>query len=311
MTNTLPDSIIIVGASGFIGRNLVRALKRHVAKIVPVSVSGADVEGLSGHAFAGLETLKAAPGSIVINVAAYRYDAANFAAGQTEILVRNAEIAGKVYEFCALNGIKEVRSASSIAVYPADDENFDDAAPLDLNRDPHLGELMYGWSKRIGEVYGRLFAEKSGINTIAFRLTNPYGPFDSVDENKAHVVPAFVIRALTSTGPFTVRGNPEASRDFIYIDDVCEVFRRSLAWRGRSGSYNLGSGSNSSVRQLAEAVLELTSSKREIVAQGSATSAVAHRHCRNDRLKADFAMTRFAALAEGLAPTIAWYRDVL
>lgn len=311
MTNTLPDSVIIVGASGFIGRNLVRALKSHVARIVPVSVSGAAIEGLSGHPFAQLNDLAAAPDSIVIHVAAYRYDAANFATAQTELLVRNAEISGKVYEFCALKNIKEVRAASSIAVYPADDANFDDAAPLDLNRDPHPGELMYGWSKRIGEVYGRLFAEKNGISTVAFRLTNPYGPFDSLEENKAHVVPAFVIRALTTTGPFTVRGNPEASRDFIYVDDVCEIFRRSLSWRGRSGAYNLGSGTNVSVRQLAETVLDLTGTKREIISQGAATSAVAHRHCRNDRLKADFAMDKFVSLADGLKPTIAWYRDAL
>jgi nucleoside-diphosphate-sugar epimerase len=310
MTN-MPDSVIVMGASGFIGRNLVRALKPHVARLVPVSGSGAAVEGLPGHAFADLASLEAPAGSIVINVAAYRYDAANFAAAQTELLVRNAEIAGKLYEFCVLRGITEVRAASSIAIYPANDANFDDAAPLDLNRDPHPGELMYGWSKRIGEIYGRLFAEKSGINTVAFRLTNPYGPFDSVEENKAHVVPAFVIRALTSTGPFAVRGNPEASRDFIYIDDVCEIFRRSLAWRRRSGAYNLGSGSNTSVRELAEMVLALTGSKREIVTQGAATSAVAHRHCRNDRLKADFGMDKFVSLADGLKPTIAWYRDAL
>jgi nucleoside-diphosphate-sugar epimerase len=311
MTNMPAETVIIMGASGFIGRNLVRTLKPHVTRLLPVSVSGADIEGLSGHAFAELETLKVAPDSIVINVAAYRYDAANFAAGQTDILLRNVEIAGKVYEFCVRNGITEVRAASSIAVYPANDANFDDATPLDLNRDPHLGELMYGWSKRIAEVYGRLFMEKNSINTVAFRLTNPYGPFDSVEENKAHVVPAFVIRALTSTGPFTVRGNPQASRDFIYIDDVCEIFRRSLAWRGRSGAYNLGSGSNVSVRELAQTVLDLTGSKREIVAQGAATSAVAHRHCRIDRLKADFGMDRFFSLAEGLKPTIAWYRDAL
>jgi nucleoside-diphosphate-sugar epimerase len=311
MTNMPTETVVIMGASGFVGRNLVRALKPHVAAIVPVSVSGADIGGLPGYRFDALDSLKAGPEAIVINVAAYRYDAANFTAGQTDILVRNAEIAGKVYEFCAKSGITEVRAASSIAVYPANDANFDDAAPLDLNRDPHPGEMMYGWSKRIGEVYGRLFAEKNGIHTVAFRLTNPYGPFDSIEENKAHVVPAFVIRALNSTGPFAVRGNPEASRDFIYIDDVCEIFRRSLAWRGRSGTYNLGSGSNVSVRELAQTVLDLTGSKREIVAQGAATSAVAHRHCRIDRLKADFAMDRFVSLAEGLKPTIAWYRDVL
>jgi len=309
MTN-MPDTIVIVGATGFIGRNLVRALK-DAGRIVPVSRSGANVEGLSGHRFDALRDLKAGADAVVINVASYRYDAANFNAGQVEMLLRNVEIASAVYEFCARNGISEVRSASSIAVYPADGGNFDDAAPLDLNRDPHAGELMYGWSKRIGEIYGRLFAAKSGINTVAFRLTNPYGPFDSTEENKAHVVPAFVIRALTSTGDFAVRGNPEASRDFIYVGDVCEIFRRSLPWRGRNDAYNLGSGENVSVRTLAETILNLAGTPRAIISQGAATSAVAHRRCRNDRLKADFGFDRFTPLAEGLKPTIAWYRDVL
>ena len=311
MTNSLPESVIIVGASGFIGRNLVRALKPHVPQVVPVSVSGKNVEGLPGHCFRNLDDLKPAPDSVVIHVAAHRYDAANFVAAQTEILVRNAEIAGKVYAFCATNGIKEVRYASSSAVYPAGDAYLDDAAPLDLNSSPHPGELMYGWSKRIGEIYGILFAEKNGIHTLAFRLTNPYGPYDSIEESKAHVVPAFVIRALTSTGPFKVRGSPLASRDFIYIDDVCEVFRRSLVWRGRSAAYNLSSGTNTSIQQLAETVLNLTENKREIVALGAATSAAMHRHCPNDRLKLDFAISNFITLEEGLKPTIDWYRHVL
>ncbi|MGC8536462.1 MAG: NAD-dependent epimerase/dehydratase family protein [Rhizomicrobium sp.] len=310
MTNT-PETVVIAGATGFIGRNLVRFLKPHVGRIVPVSASGTAVEGLAGHRFDALAGLSAGPDSVVINVAAYRYDAANFAVGQNEILLRNAEIAGAIYEFCTRNAITEVRSASSIAVYPGDDVNFDDGASLDLNRDPHPGELMYGWSKRIGEIYGRLFAAKSGINTVAFRLTNPYGPFDSTDEDKAHVVPAFVIRALTSSGDFTVRGNPEATRDFIYVSDVCDIFRRSLAWRGRNGAYNLGSGENISVRTLAQTILDLTGSEREIVSQSAGTSAVAHRRCRNDRLKADFDYTRFTALADGLTPTIEWYRDAL
>jgi len=309
MTNT-PDTIVIVGATGFIGRNLVRALKDE-ARIVPVSLSGAGVEGLTGQPFKALRDLKAGADTVVINVASYRYDAASFATGQVEILLRNVEIASAVYEFCVRNGIGEVRSASSIAVYHGDTGNFDDAAPLDLNRDPHPGELMYGWSKRITEIYGRLFAAKSGISTVAFRLTNPYGPFDTREESKAHVVPAFVIRALTSTGDFAVRGNPDSSRDFIYVSDVCEIFRRSLAWRGRCEAYNLGSGENTSVRSLAESILHLTGTPRPIVSQGAATAAVAHRHCRNDRLKADFDFRTFTPLAEGLKPTIAWYRDVL
>jgi nucleoside-diphosphate-sugar epimerase len=308
MTN-MSDTILIVGATGFIGRNLVRALKSET-RVVPVSLSGADVEGLAGHAFSDLQHLKVGANTVVINVAACRYDAASFNTGQVEILLRNVKIAAAIYEFCVRNGITEVRSASSVAVYSAD-SGCDDAAPLDLGRDPQPGELMYGWSKRIAEIYGRLFAAKAGINTVTFRLTNPYGPFDSVEESKAHVVPAFVIRALTSTGDFMVRGDPDATRDFIYVRDVCEIFRRSLAWRGRNAAYNLGSGENTSVRALAQTVLRLAGGARPIVSRGAATSVVAHRRCRNDRLKADFDFHAFTPLVEGLKSTMAWYRDVL
>lgn len=307
---TYPETVVIIGATGFIGRNLVRALKDAI-QVVPVSRSGASVEGLMGRRFDDLENVRIGTDTIVVNVAASRYEASNFAISQSEVLTRNTQIAGSTYEFCAKNGITEVRNASSIAVYAADDVKFDDKESLDLNRDPHSGELMYGWSKRIGEIYGRLFAIKAGINTLNFRLTNPYGPFDSLVEENAHVVPAFVIRALTSDGEFIVRGNPEATRDFIYVGDVCEIFRRSLTWRRRNETYNLGTGENTSVRTLAQTILHLIQTPRSIVSEGNSTSAVVHRRCCVDRLKADFSFDRFVPLVEGLDSTIQWYRSAL
>jgi nucleoside-diphosphate-sugar epimerase len=305
----LPETVVIIGASGFIGHNLVRRLFRQVGRILPVSASGQAVEGIAGLRLADLDGADIGSDTVVVNLAAHRYDGTNFAMAQPEIFARNVEIATRVYEFCARRGIAEMRAASSTAVYPAADAICDDAEPIDLNGEPHDGELMYAWSKRIGELTARLFARQCGIHTVTFRLTNPYGPFDNLDEEKAHVVPAFVIRALTSSGPFILRGNPEASRDFIYVGDVCDVFRRSLAWRGRDAVYNLGSGENVAVGELARTVLNLVGGDRGIVVQGMAVSGVAHRRVRNDRLRADFAIERFTSLRDGLIPTIEWYRD--
>lgn len=305
----LPETVIVVGASGFIGRNLVRHLKGQVGRILPVSLAGGEVEGIAGLRFAELDRADVGRDTAVVNLAAHRYDAASFAAGQSDIFLRNLEIAARVYEFCARREITEVRSASSIAVYPEGDTVCDDSAPLDLAADPADGELMYGWSKRVGEIAARLFARKCGVHTVAFRLSSPYGPYDSLDPAKAHVVPAFVMRALTTTGPFTVRGDPGASRDFVYVGDVCEIFRRSLAWRGRDEVYNLGSGENVTIGELARHILALVGGDREIVAAGAPVSAVAHRRCPSERLRAAFAVERFTPLGDGLKPTIAWYRD--
>lgn len=319
MTNTSPEAergwspetVIVIGAKGFIGRNLVDALKGKAGRLVAVDVAPGNVGGVPCVSFDNLEAMDFGANTVVIHLAAVGYDASNFSSGQSNILLRNVEITGRIYEFCVRKQIREVRLASSIAVYPAEGDPMDDGAPLDLLRDPHDGELMYGWSKRIGEIYARLYRQKLGIETVAFRLTNPYGPYDSVREEKAHVVPAFVIRALTSSGPFAIRGNPEASRDFVYVTDVCEVFIRSLAWRGRSDAFNVGCGQNTTVSSLAKSVLRLVGSEREIVASGKSVSAVEHRGCDNAKLRAAIGMTRFVSLDEGLKPTIEWYRHAV
>jgi UDP-glucose 4-epimerase len=310
-SQALPETVIIIGASGFIGRNLLEHLKGKVPRLLGVSNSGVSVSGIPGLAFARIDEADVGPETVVVNLAAYRYDAAKFAEAQAEILLRNVEILGRVYDFCVRKGINELRLASSIAVYPADEMSFDDAVPVDLNREPHPSELMYAWSKRIGEIYSRLFERNYPLNTVTFRLTNPFGPHDSLDPVKAHVVPAFIIRALTTSGPFVVRGNPEASRDFVFVGDVCEVVFRSLAWRSRSGVYNLGSGENVTIGQLARTVLELVGADREIIASGKPVSEVSIRGCRNERLRSDFGLDRFATLRSGLVPTIEWYRDAI
>src|SRR6266853_530434 len=267
--HALPDTVIVVGASGFIGRNLVRRLTGEVARILPVSASAIAVEGIPGLRLDDLANVAIGPDAALVDVAAYRYDAVRFATAQADILVGNVEIAGRVFELCARRGITEIRTASSIAVYPASETEFDDGSPIDLNGEPHESELMYAWSKRIGEIYARLFARTYDINTIAFRLTNPFGPCDSIEEAKAHVIPAFIIRALTGSGPFAIRGNPQASRDFIYVGDVCEVLYRSLAVRGQRGQYNLGSGENVTIDRLARTILRLVGREAEIVSSGA------------------------------------------
>ena len=63
-----------------------------------------------------------------------------------------------------------------------------------------------------------LHAERFGISTLSFRLTNPFGPYDATDPAAAHVAAAFVMRALEPGEVFALRG-AHVERDFLYAGD--------------------------------------------------------------------------------------------
>ena len=308
--SALPETVVVVGASGFVGRNLVAHLAGRVPRLIAVSPSGQSVPGATEAArFDALEALSVPADAIVVNVAAQRYDADNFETAQSDLLTSNAEIANRLYQFCLTKGIREVRAASSVAVYPAACDPLDDAQAVDLNAPPNRNEAFYAWSKRWSEVIADLHAERYGIHTISFRLSNPYGPHDSTDPRKAHVLPAFVMRALAPGERFEIKGNPLVERDFIYVGDVVDVFTRSLEMRETSDALNLCRGETTTLLDLARTILEVAGEKRPVHAPDTATHGVLARRTANQRLRRPFGMPTFTGLADGLRPTIAWYRQ--
>jgi nucleoside-diphosphate-sugar epimerase len=306
----LPQAVVVFGASGFIGRNLVDALTGRVETLLGVTRRGAQVPGCDRVVTLDrLADLPALPAdSAVVHAAARRYNASTFAQDQSAILDANVAIANAVYRFCEARGIGEVRLASSSAVYPADWAVLDDERVFDLDDWPNTGEAAYAWSKRWDEICAELYRRQRGINTIAFRLSNPYGPHDCTDVAAAHVAAAFVIKALLPGDEFEIRGNPDAERDFMYVGDVTAAFLASLGKRGQSGAYNLASGQTTSVRALAEAALRAAGRTKRIVVGQAAPSGVAVRRLTAARVRRDFDLPPFTDLDRGLPPTMEWYR---
>jgi len=308
-----PDAVLIFGASGFVGRNIVDALAGRVRTLIGVTYRTATVPGCT--AVTTIDRLDEVPPlpaeTVVINAAAVRYDAATFRAQQSEILERNVRIANTVYAFCVTRKISEVRLASSIAVYPASWAVLTDEKPVDLNDWPHAGEAAYAWSKRWAEISAEVHRRQYGINTLIFRLSNPYGPHDSTDPAAAHVAPAFVMRALAPGDTFEILGNADAERDFVFAGDVAAAFAASLGHRGRSDTFNLGYGATVTIRELAEAALRAAGREKRIVISENANPGVNVRRVTASRLRAAFALQPFAGLQQGLTHTTAWYRQSL
>jgi nucleoside-diphosphate-sugar epimerase len=309
--NALPDAVVVFGASGFIGRNIVAALAGRVTALVGVTHRSGAVPGCTS--VAAIDRLDAIPAlppeTVVINAAAARYDARTFRDDQSAILTRNVEIANTVYRFSAVRKISEVRLASSVAVYPASSGVLSDDKPVDLNDWPHAGEAAYAWSKRWAEISAEVYRRQFGINTLIFRLSNPYGPYDSTDPAAAHVAPAFVMKALAPGDTFEILGNADAERDFVFAGDVAATFVASLSQRGRSDAYNVGFGTTAKIRELAQAALRAAGRDKKIVVSAAADPGVNARRVTVRRLRETFTLPPFADLDRGLSATTAWYRD--
>ena len=308
-----PDAVVIFGASGFIGRNIIDALAGRAGTVIGITNRTAAVPGCT--TVTSIDRLDdippLPPETIVINAAAVRYDAGTFHTQQSEILDRNVRIANAVYGFCVARRISEVRVASSVAVYPASWPLLTDEKPVDLNDWPHAGEAAYAWSKRWAEICADVHRRQFGINTLIFRLSNPYGPHDSTDPAAAHVAPAFVMRALAPGVTFEILGNPDAERDFVFAGDVAAAFVASLAQRGSSDTFNLAYGSTVTVRSLAEAALRAAGREKKIVVSAASNPGVSVRRVMATRVREAFALPSFADLNRGLALTTAWYRKAL
>src|SRR5258707_11240087 len=147
----MSECIIVFGGSGFVGRNLIARLAPRGARLISVSLTGTPVAGAdesySIDRLADIRNLSS--DTTVVNVAAHRYDAGRFDRAQSEILLANAALAETVYGFCIDREIKEVRAASSVAVYPAGLDILDDTVPVDLNRLPNHNDTVYGWAQRL------------------------------------------------------------------------------------------------------------------------------------------------------------------
>jgi len=313
---SLPECVLVFGASGFVGRNIVDALAGR-ARVIGVNASGRAVPGCEiTIAAAALDGLPALPEqTAIIHVAAFRYYASQFGRQQAEILRANLAMTDQVYAFALERGIGEVRVASSAAVYPASWPILDDTLPFDLNAWPHDGEAAYAWSKRWGEIAAELWHRRAGINTISFRLTNPYGPHDTLDEAQAHVATAFVIRAAGEDAEFEVRGNPDAERDFLYAGDAALAFVESLKLRGTQAALNLALGETRKVSELAQAAMAASGRIRpvKLVSPPAAGNpGVLVRRSTAARLRELLpGLPAFHTLESGMAKTLDWYRDAL
>ncbi len=196
-------------------------------------------------------------------------------------------------------GVSRVVLASSGAIYGQQEQQ-----PVRETVTPEP-DSPYAVSKWSAEQYVHTIGALWGIETVALRIFNAYGPGQALPVSHAPVVPRFLSQALTG-GSVVIFGDGLQSRDFIYVSDVVAALARAAEAREVNRMViNVGSGQETSINELAALVGQVTGHALNVLTNREKTGGVR-------RLVADIGRARQllgwepqVSLAQGLAQTLA------
>lgn len=305
--------VLVTGGAGFIGSNLVDALiadgnevtvlddlstgyaenVNPQAKLVTGDV--ADPEDV-GEACRGTE--------LVLHLAAAR---AVLRSVQDPLATDRANTRGtlSVLEAARQAGVRRVVCTSSSSVYGgALVTPTPETAPL-MPRSP------YAVSKLAGEQYARVYWELHGLETVAIRLFNVFGPRQRPDSAYAAVIPIF-IAALRSGRSLEVHGDGLQSRDFTYIDDAVSGLRAAAGRPVRNCAgrvYNIAGGGEHSLLELISVLERLTGTTASPTHVEARAGDIRSSRADLSAAVSDLGWAPTIGFEEGLRRTVAWFSD--
>jgi UDP-glucose 4-epimerase len=307
---------LVTGGAGFIGSTLVdRLLAEDWAVDVVDDLSAgslanlADARRLDGHRFSfyrfdvqapGLrEVLLRAKPDVVFHLAAQmdvRVSVAN------PILDAKINILGSlnVLEGCRDAGVSKVVFASSGGtIYGMPDE-----IPTRESA-PQVPESPYGVAKKAVGDYLHFYREVHGLESTALALANVYGPRQD-PHGEAGVVAIFAGKLLSGETP-VIFGDGAQTRDFVFVDDVVDAFVRASD-RGGGLLLNIGTGTETSVVELYEAMARLVKRKGEPRHEPARLGELARSALDPGRAEMHLGWKPWTALDEGLTRTLSHFR---
>lgn len=249
---------LVTGGAGFIGSTLVDALLATGHEVTVVDdLSRGQRDQVA--AAAPLQVLDIADARLGSAVAAARPEVVFHQAAQIDVrrslsepfLDTHINVLGTVnlLQACATAGVRRVVFASSGGAIYGDTENL----PTPEHHSPAPASL-YGAAKQVGEIYGNVYARLYGLEFVALRYANVYGPRQD-PHGEAGVVAVFAEKLLRGEAP-VVNGDGLQTRDYVYVDDVVSA-NLLAALTDTPGAFNVGTGRETDVvaihRLLAEA----------------------------------------------------------
>jgi len=179
---------------------------------------------------------------------------------------------------------------------------------------PEETNAPYGLAKKMLLVQSQAYREQYGLNAIHLVPVNLYGPRDSFDPSKSHVIPALIKKCCDAIDSGAKRmevwGTGKASREFLFVEDCARAIVLATQRYDKAEPVNLGAGREISIRDLATLIVRLSGFGGELVWDPSKPDGQPRRCLDVSRAEREFGFRARTDFVEGLRRTIEWYRSV-
>jgi UDP-glucose 4-epimerase len=253
--------VLVTGGLGFMGFNLVRALQAANARLSVLSRSWPERPGSVESILSGVTFFKGdVRDAAVVDEAVAGCDVIFHLAGKSGSIASNAsplddlDVNSKGM-LTLLESCRRLNPGAKI-VFPSSRLVYGTNASQPTNEDAPTAPLsVYGIHKLAAEQYLLLYQRLYGVRATVLRITNPYGPFQSPEQNRYGIINWFVHEAMHNR-PLPVYGKGLQLRDYVHVDDVVNaMLTAGLAAEADGRIFNVGSGRGVSFVEMAEHII--------------------------------------------------------
>jgi nucleoside-diphosphate-sugar epimerase len=313
--------VLVAGGAGFMGSYLVELLVDDGAVVtVADNLSRGRIENLSAVtdkiSFKNIDLRYLSRceqicrgQDIVLNLAAPAFGVEYSMTHHGEMLTDVTTIGFNLLEAARRQNIRRFLVVSSSCVYP------DDAAvPTKENEAirgaPETVNLGYGWGKRMVEMQGQYYAKEYNMEIAIARPFNAYGPRESFDPSKAHVMPTLIQKVLRGDDPIIVWGSGNQTRSFVHGRDSALALKLIAEHYAVADPVNVGHDRETTIRELIESILKATGRNPKVVFDTTKPEGAKRKSADVNKLReVTGGFTPQITLDEGLEEMISYFRD--
>jgi GDP-L-fucose synthase len=246
--------VVVTGGSGFLGTPTTALLRELGAEVRVIRSASFDLRERQAtrHALEGAEVVI----HLAANVGGIGYNRRNPA----PLARDNLAMTLNVFEGARELEVGKLVTAGSVCAYPK-------FTPVPFSEDeiwngyPEESNAPYGLAKRMNFVLSDAYSRQYGLDSCAPVMANLYGPGDNFDLEDSHVIAAmvhkYVMAAETDEPEVVLWGTGEPTREFLYVDDAARALLLCAERLDISDPVNIGTGTETRIRDLAEIISEL------------------------------------------------------